>query len=279
VEPLDSQIYPTNFNFEKETASGNMPFALIVVQKDCGTVHKYFPFFSDVNGEGDLNILSTVLQRALNKDPYLTTKYVKYALARRTESVRNAIFIRGINMEPLISNSDALVRVLRRLTMEHVQATLYDMELVYHSCRNESAVTRECIRSLRRQWQNAPSEAVWLKILSVLDRIIDPVILQCGGSGSGKVPCDFLIKWLEDIEEKISPFKRYTIVIIFGKFKFNMIIFLISSPEALRMTKVLLIRCKEITKQFLPVCYNLKKEFDDIDSLEVYRCPSLRREA
>lgn len=53
-----------------------------------------------------------------------------------------------------------------------------DMELLYHSCRVSEAVARETIAEVKRLWSFATTEPMRLRVLSVADRLLDPVVLK-----------------------------------------------------------------------------------------------------
>ena len=51
--------------------------------------------------------------------------------------------------DPWIDNPTALNSILGALTAEHQPQKIIDMERVYHSCRLEKEVTKECMALLK----------------------------------------------------------------------------------------------------------------------------------
>ena len=113
-----------------------------------------------------------------------------------------AVLLRQEN--PWIDNPTSLSTILSALTVEHAPQKILDMERVYHSCRLEKEVTKETLMILKKIWYNSLSEAVKMKVLSVLDRLLDPMVMRPGESSFEQT-----YVWLAHLEETLNPYKRY----------------------------------------------------------------------
>ncbi|KNE63726.1 hypothetical protein AMAG_08813 [Allomyces macrogynus ATCC 38327] len=137
---------------------------------------------------------------------------------------------------PWIDHSADLIKVLRKLTQEREPQALYDLELLYHSCRIEAEVTKETLHHLRVLWHQSQSETVRLKVLAILDRLLDRSVMR-----EGDPNFTVLYKWLRHLEETVSPYK---------------------SAESLKIILVLLRRAKAIQTDPLTPIAQIQASFD-----------------
>ena len=91
-------------------------------------------------------------------------------------------------------------------------------------------------------WHNSQSEQVKLKILSVVDRLLDKAVIRHGDPNFS-----VMFKWLKHLEETISPYKRCAFIPRLLRF-FQWIREFLTRPsaEALRLTVQLVKRAKAI---------------------------------
>jgi hypothetical protein len=162
--------------------------------------YKFYPFY-----ESDMNKLMEIVSSATGLTSFKEGQYVRYTVAKRLTITRNHVLTALIKTRarPWIDHSAELIRVLRRLTQEHEPQAIYDLERLYHSCRLESEVTKETLTHMRVLWHNSPSETVRLKILTIVERILDRSIMR-----EGDPNFIILYKWLGHLEETVSPYKR-----------------------------------------------------------------------
>ncbi|KAL7749110.1 hypothetical protein RI367_005515 [Sorochytrium milnesiophthora] len=183
------------------------------------TPHAHFKLYPLFDNEAYQMI--ELMSTATGLAPYKESHLVKYTLAKKLDLTRRHIVYQLLQSEnPWIEHSGELIRVVRRLTQEHEPQTIYDMELLYHSCRLEHEVTKEAIYQLRLVWHNSPSEMVRLKVLAIVDRLLDRSIMRQDDSNFIT-----MYRWLRNLEENVSPYK---------------------SAEALRLILILLQRAKAI---------------------------------
>jgi hypothetical protein len=139
--------------------------------------------------------------------------------------------------DPWLESSSALHKCLTTLSDERKGTNPALLERLFHSCRLESAVTNECIVLLQEFWGGANDDTVKILLLTIVDRIIDPLIMQ-------KTDPAFIImyRWLRDQEPLVSPYKRYYALI---------------SPMVLVQISGLLRRCKNMSLERLkPIVQN-----------------------
>ena len=84
--------------------------------------------------------------------------------------------------------------------------SVYDMERLFHSCRLESEVTKETISFIRNLWAVTRSEDVQIKILNILDRLLNRSVFRIGD-----VNTTTIYKWLRRLEDSVNPYKKYVI--------------------------------------------------------------------
>lgn len=140
---------------------------------------------------------------------------------------------------PWITQSFTLNQILIALTTEHQPQQLMDMELLFHSCRFEREVTGETITVLQNIWADAKSEQVRMKILAIVDRLVDRAVMR---------PTDTIFtstfQWIKLLEETVSPYY---------------------SPEVLKLIILIANKCKVIQiEPITPIIMNqLRPRFDD----------------
>ncbi len=112
---------------------------------------------------------------------------------------------------PWLESSVAISKTIASLTDDVTTPDPKDLERLFHSCRMEKAVTNETIVLLQHFWQGisfymnpvAPSESIKQIILRIIDRLIDPQIMQ-------KSDTAFLVLfgWLRVQEPSLNPYKK-----------------------------------------------------------------------
>ncbi|KAI8831241.1 hypothetical protein BC829DRAFT_409797 [Chytridium lagenaria] len=102
-------------------------------------------------------------------------------------------------VQNVLKHSADLTAVIEALTSDNQPQRIVDMERLFHSCRIEIEVTKEAIFLLRKTWHTTQSESVKLKVLSVVDRLLDRVVMRQGDGNFGVT-----FKWLKHLEETVA---------------------------------------------------------------------------
>ncbi|KAI9136521.1 hypothetical protein BKA69DRAFT_1103644 [Paraphysoderma sedebokerense] len=224
---LESRIAKTP---RDNSNSSSKAFYLSIYTND--DVYKFYPFF-----EEEIYKVVDCISTATGLSPFRESMLVKFILARKLEITRRLVLYSLLQREnPWIEHSGDLIQVIKNLTMEHEPQTVYDMEKLFHSCRLESEVTKEAIYHLRVTWHNSQSETVRLKVLGILDRLLDRAIMREGDSNFVTVS-----KWLRQLEDNISPYK---------------------SADALKLVLILLKRVNSMQIEPLTPLHQFQTDFD-----------------
>ncbi|KAI9189819.1 hypothetical protein H9P43_001252 [Blastocladiella emersonii ATCC 22665] len=196
---------------------------------------RFYPFY-----EHEIYRVVEMVTNATGLTPFKEAQFVKYTVAKRLQITRHRILehLVGNLDHPWIDHSAELIRVLRKLTQEREPQTLFDVERLYHSCRQEVEVTKETLHHLRLIWHNSQSEGVRMKVLALVDRLLDRSIMR-----EGDPNFTTLYRWLRHLEETVSPYK---------------------SAESLKIILVLLQRAKAIQLDPLTPQTQVQASFDHL---------------
>ncbi|RKO87693.1 hypothetical protein BDK51DRAFT_42346 [Blyttiomyces helicus] len=249
-----------------ETRAGGGGLAGMGAQKGAGSqfvavytadeVFRFFPFNAReaVNVVRILNAVTGLgpFTEAADRDDGVPSLFdlpppssVRHSQVRKLEASRRRALDRlSEEKNPWIEESSELARTLEALTAEHAPQRIMDMERLFHSCRNEIEVTKETVLGLRvgspanrsKIWFTTQSTQVKLKVLSVMDRILDKSVMRQGDSTFTAT-----IRWLKGLEDTVSPYKN---------------------PEALKLIISLVRRAKRI-------------QVEPMTPLERAHCPGL----
>ncbi|KAL2911807.1 Serine/threonine-protein kinase tousled-like 2 [Polyrhizophydium stewartii] len=177
-------------------------------------VFRFFPL-SDAEASG----IQQLLTMLTGLQPFVDSEFVKDVLTQKLSVSRHQV-LKQLLLEPSpwIEESSSLTRIITNLTAEYQPQQVVDMERLFHSCRIEPEVTKETIIILRHLWADSPPEATQIKILAIIDRLLDKVVMQRSD------PIFMVVhKWLRGLEQTISPYR---------------------SPTALALVSNLVRRCK-----------------------------------
>ncbi|KAI8608592.1 hypothetical protein BC830DRAFT_1149585 [Chytriomyces sp. MP71] len=159
---------------------------------------KFYPFFDDEI----VNMMQTMMS-VTGMAPFKGSDFVQSVLTQRVEVTRRQA-LRQLLLEesPWIDNSVDLAKIIDALISDMKPQLIVDMERLFHSCKLEAEVTKEAAALLRKAWHHS-SEQSRLKILSVVDRILDRVIMRQEDSVFGTV-----FKWLKHLEDTVNPYRN-----------------------------------------------------------------------
>lgn len=174
-----------------------LPASFYVALYTASGVYKVYPFSpSEVSEFVEGLALFTGL------GPFSHIDHVKSVLSEKLEAARSAI-LRDLLDEPT-SPWIILTPVLHKVIKSLLSGiNVYDMERLYHSCRLNLEVTKESLLTLRKAWRDTNSNAVHLRILAVIDRLIDPAVMPPDSSVFRDAR-----KWLLTIQKRLDPFKN-----------------------------------------------------------------------
>ncbi|KAI9222649.1 hypothetical protein BC828DRAFT_16320 [Blastocladiella britannica] len=230
-------LHTVDLKRREETAMIKAFYINIVTQDQS---FRFYPIY-----DTEIHKVVDMISTATGLLPFKEPQYIRHTVARRLQVTRNAILDHLVergrigalhvptaagamaggagssaaagaggaaasSRSPWIEHSAELIRVLRKLTEEREAQALYDIERLYHSCRIEFEVTKETIHHLRLIWHNSQSETVRLKVLAIVDRILDRAVMREGDSNF-----IMLYRWLRHLEETVSPYKRCVFTIVF----------------------------------------------------------------
>ncbi|KAJ3160039.1 hypothetical protein HK101_000972 [Irineochytrium annulatum] len=162
-------------------------------------VFKFYPLYDD-----EIHLMINAITSVTNLVPFKEEEFIQHVLCKKLEFTRRQALAYLLEEDhPWIEHSADLVTVIDALTSEGQPQRIVDMERLFHSCRVEIEVTKEAVYLLRKIWHQSQSEQVRLKVLSVVDRLLDKVIMRQGDPNFS-----ITFKWLKHLEETVSPYKR-----------------------------------------------------------------------
>ncbi|ORY52557.1 hypothetical protein BCR33DRAFT_761713 [Rhizoclosmatium globosum] len=214
--------------------------AYAVVLHTRNEAFKFYPFFDD-----EASQMLQALTAVTGLSPFKSHEFVQSVLTKRVELTRRQALRQLLDEpSPWIDNNVDLVRIVDALISDTKPQLIVDMERLFHSCKIESEVTKEVTALLRRSWHYTQSDQSRMKILSVIDRILDRVIMR-----QEDMVFTTTFKWLKHLEETINPYRN---------------------PEMLKLVLYLVKRAKMIQIEPLAPLPNDQQEsmFDHFDEYE-----------
>ena len=159
---------------------------------------KFFPL-----QKSEATQIVRILTTLTGNSPFSSPDFVKRVLHERLLKTRITVLrhLEGLP-NPWIEHTQQLTEVITKLTKENVPHSIYDLERLYHSCRLQTEVTKEALHILRKRWKEAPSEQIRLKILVILDRLLDRAVLHPRHENFNR--CFHL---LQHLERNLDPYK------------------------------------------------------------------------
>lgn len=150
--------------------------------------------------EADVQQICSMLAQSHNLEPLAESLVVRHILATRLDSTRERCVLELMMKEqPYIERYNDLKNVISNLTVTSDPTSIYELERLLHSCRVESGVTKEAIDILRTYWRQSYRDPARLKILAVLDRLVNPAIIRPSDSNFDKI-----YHWLSTLVESIN---------------------------------------------------------------------------
>ncbi|KAJ3400263.1 hypothetical protein HDU80_007123 [Chytriomyces hyalinus] len=160
---------------------------------------KFYPFF-----DGEVMQIMHALTAVTGMLPFKGSEFVQSVLTKRVEVTRRQALRQLLQEEsPWIENSMDLQQIIAALISEVKPQLIVDMERLFHSCKIEGEVTKEATAMLRKAWHQTTSEQSRLKILSVVDRILDRAIMRQDDAVFATT-----YKWLKHLEETINAYRN-----------------------------------------------------------------------
>ncbi|KAJ3353725.1 hypothetical protein HDU83_006442 [Entophlyctis luteolus] len=146
-----------------------------------------------------------MLEAMLSVTGMMPFKSFEFVQSTKRVEVTRRQALRQILKEPhpWIENSVDLELIIDALVSESKPQLIVDMERLFHSCKIEYEVAKEATNILRKHWHHTQSDLSRLKILSVVDRILDRTVMR-------KEDSIFITtyKWLKHLEETIDPYRN-----------------------------------------------------------------------
>ena len=205
----------------------------------------FFPFY-----DGEIHEVSACLTDITELDPEEEDTYVIRMKMKKIEIRREQILVELHNEgEPWLSDTVSLQHLLNKLLRSNRKPlNMYDLELLYHSCRLNDSVCKETFRRLTQLWGNTDSDVLRLKLLEVVER------LTVGGYfyTMGDKPFGDFWEWLEQIEADVELLKSRDAYTCFENIKHQ----------------------GSIAKQLLLGIQDPEMEFDYLDAWDVYLHPN-----
>eukprot|EP00002_Diphylleia_rotans_P030625 TRINITY_DN6309_c0_g1_i4.p1 TRINITY_DN6309_c0_g1~~TRINITY_DN6309_c0_g1_i4.p1 ORF type:complete len:498 (-),score=116.61 TRINITY_DN6309_c0_g1_i4:207-1700(-) len=163
-----------------------------------GEVFKFFPFL-----EEEIKEVVVAVEDLSGKEPYEEKAFVQNLLTLKLEATQNQVLRELAKMpNPWIDHTDYLYEIIDNLIAEGKPQSIFDMERLFHSCRLNEEVTKETLTAIRRSWDDATNETVRIKILTVIDRLMDRAVLRMTDSSFAH-----LSAWLKTQERTLDPYK------------------------------------------------------------------------
>ncbi|KAL0207403.1 hypothetical protein P9112_012031 [Eukaryota sp. TZLM1-RC] len=220
----------------KEDSAEGILFLVIHTEKE---TFKFFPF-----SHPEIRQLALALSDVTEKPAFDSNQITLINQKIVVDSERIAIVQKLANHPKwIINHTVVLHKVLGDLINPVKPLSLMGVERVFHSCRNNPEVTKETLADLRRKWSKAKStETIRIRILSVVDRLLDRTILSRENFSN-------LSEWLSVIEEQLDPYK---------------------SPQSLRQIHILKTRCNVLKAQLItPLSdHQIEEKFELLDQYE-----------
>lgn len=167
-------------------------------------VYYFFPFTMN-----EVSELQKLLQDLCGKGPAHEMKYTQIVTDQKITAQRSHM-LRQLRNDPRpnlwIADMDTLTAVIKNLVSVTANRTdvsyQYELERLFHSCRRNDEVAVETISMFREMWESSP-EAIHLKILAVIDRILDRALMHVDSPAFWA-----LNHWLDHVEKTLNPYKN-----------------------------------------------------------------------
>eukprot|EP01135_Chromosphaera_perkinsii_P006539 Nk52_evm11s539 gene=Nk52_evmTU11s539 len=194
---VTKNAYARNAKFLKNDEAEKSPpvYYLTIVKEEA---YKFFPF-----NEMEITRLIESIQTLIGIPPFAPADFVKKVIHSRLLKTRITVLRHLESLEnPWIEHTQQLKEVIKKLTKENIPHSIYDLERLYHSCRLQTEVAKEALHILRQHWKDAPSEQVRLKILIVLDRLLDKTVMHPRHENFNR-----FFRLLQQLERNLDPYK------------------------------------------------------------------------
>jgi hypothetical protein len=106
-----------------------------------------------------------------------------------------------------LESASEIHTVVQRLLDEKQEFQKQDLELLFHSCRMESAVTIETVVTLQEFWRNTGSDSIKIRLLKIFDRLLDPLVMH-----QNDPAFVILYSWLRIEEPLVNPYKSTAVL-------------------------------------------------------------------
>ncbi|GBG31830.1 Hypothetical Protein FCC1311_080552 [Hondaea fermentalgiana] len=159
-------------------------------------VIKMFPF-----GRREITQLANALNEFTGLKASTVGSQTDYSIKRKMDDMRRRLQD-SINGK-WIHHTEELHRVLINLTKDNTPIRMRDLERIYHSARHNKTIVRECIPILQEIWRCSKGQDSMLKVLAVVDRILDGDVLHGDDPVLGQ-----MLQWLHQIETGLDPYSH-----------------------------------------------------------------------
>lgn len=159
-------------------------------------VIKLFPFT-----KREITQLASAINEFTGLKSAVIGSHTDKGIQRTMENMRRRLH--GSVAGQWITHTEELHRILINLTKDDSPIRMRDLERIYHSARHNKTIVKECIPILQEIWRCAKGQDTMLKVLAVVDRILDGDILH-----GDDVVLVQLLQWLHQIETGLDPYSH-----------------------------------------------------------------------
>ncbi len=132
-------------------------------------VLKFFPFT-----EAEIKEILKAFSFITRQDFFRESEYIVRILNQRLAVARVQVLKELMKSpNPWITHTEDLYSCIYSLTEDRIPQKVYDMERLFHSCRLNKETVRETMGILKRMWIDTTSEKVHIKMLTIVERLID----------------------------------------------------------------------------------------------------------
>ena len=140
-----------NHGQQKEKQTHELVFALSVQlfgrhgREENSSTYSFYPLYRE-----DLTEVVKMMIYYTGSKPIDESDRIQEILAYRMDTTRQEVIVQLLQQEnPWIEHYNDLKSVVVNLTVMPKPPSMYEMERLYHSCRREPDVTRECLEIIR----------------------------------------------------------------------------------------------------------------------------------
>lgn len=187
-----------------EGAGAEVYYLSLHAHESSSIVYYFFPF--NLN---EIDELQRMLQDLCGKAPVHEVKYSQIVTDQKVAAHRAHILrllLQDQRPNMWISDMDTLNAVIRFLisitTNRADEQYQYELERLFHSCRLNDEVAVETVSTFREMWESVP-EAIHLKILAIIDRLLDRALMHVDSPAFWA-----LNNWLDHVEKTLNPYKN-----------------------------------------------------------------------